>query len=173
MQTKRHQILQSAINTVTQYGYRRTTMDDIAKDAGISRASIYQHFKNKEAVTLAAFDLVNEQSFSTARNATDGLDDPAQKLCAYVTAYMVFYFRLIFAGPHADEIMQMKSQLQSKTPKQAREQFVAEINQFFDLKANAETGQIIAAAAEGIKMAAPDEEVLRSRLALLLEKFTN
>ncbi len=173
MQTKRHQILQSAINTITQYGYRRTSMDDIAKDAGISRASIYQHFKNKEAVTLAAFELVTKQSFSTARNATDELSDPIQKLRAYVTAYMVFYFRLVFAGPHADEIMQIKSQFGSENPEQARIQFVAEINQFLDLKPNAEIGFIIAAAAEGIKMNAPDEEVLKSRLAILLEKFTN
>ena len=172
MQTKRRLILQSAINTITQYGYRRTSMDDIAKEAGISRPAIYLHFKNKQAVALAALDLVNEQAFTTARNASDEFDDPALKLRAYITAYMVYYYRLIFAGPHADEIMQMKKQFGTDKPEQARKQFIAEINQLLDLKPDAETGHILAAAAEGIKMAAPDESTLKSRLSVLIENFT-
>jgi len=172
MQSKRHQILQSAINTITQYGFRRTSMDDIAKDARMSRPAIYQYFKNKEAIAIAALELVTEQGFATARNAAQEHEDTAQILRAYISAYMVFYYRLVIAGPHADEIMQIKAQFGKDKPQQVRTLFVQEINKILYLKAEDEIGYVLATAAEGIKMAAPDEDTLRDRLAVLVEKFT-
>ena len=173
MQNKRLKILQSAISTVTRYGYRRTSMEDIAKEAGISRAAIYQIFANKEAVTVAALELLNDQGFEVAHVMSEGIDHPTQKLSAYLSAYMAFYFQLVVAGPHADELMQIKTQFSTDNSQSNRQKLISNINRLLDLTANAETGHILAAAAEGIKLSAGSEDELKKRISILVERFSD
>lgn len=48
--SKKNLILQAAFAAFAQYGFRRTSMQDIARAAGMSRPALYQHFRNKEAI---------------------------------------------------------------------------------------------------------------------------
>ena len=50
---KRQHILDAALAVFCRYGYRKTSMLDIAQAAGMSRAALYLHFKNKEDVFRA------------------------------------------------------------------------------------------------------------------------
>ena len=43
-------ILGSSAELFSQYGFKTITMDDIARRAGISKKTLYQHFANKEEV---------------------------------------------------------------------------------------------------------------------------
>lgn len=43
-------ILTSSIELFSQYGFKSITMDDIARRAGISKKTLYQHFANKQEV---------------------------------------------------------------------------------------------------------------------------
>lgn len=43
-------ILGSAIQAFSTYGFRKTSMDDIARGAGMSRPALYQHYRNKEDI---------------------------------------------------------------------------------------------------------------------------
>lgn len=43
-------ILDAANSLITHYGYDKTTVDDIAGEAGVSKGAIYLHFKSKEAL---------------------------------------------------------------------------------------------------------------------------
>jgi AcrR family transcriptional regulator len=45
-------ILSSAVELFGQYGFKTITMDDIARRAGISKKTLYQHFANKQEVVL-------------------------------------------------------------------------------------------------------------------------
>lgn len=47
---KSEAILESASTLFRRYGYRRTSMEDIAKETGVSRPSLYSHFANKDEV---------------------------------------------------------------------------------------------------------------------------
>lgn len=44
----KEKIIQSAFQVFTKKGYQTTTMDDIAKEVGVSKAALYQYFKNKK-----------------------------------------------------------------------------------------------------------------------------
>lgn len=46
-------ILEAAVNRFSEYGYNKTTMAEIAKDAGMSAANIYRYYKNKEEIAAA------------------------------------------------------------------------------------------------------------------------
>ena len=47
------QILDAANRRFADYGYTKTTMAEIATDAGMSVGNLYRHFKNKEAIAIA------------------------------------------------------------------------------------------------------------------------
>ena len=43
-------ILSASAELFSQYGFKTITMDDIARRAGISKKTLYQHFANKQEV---------------------------------------------------------------------------------------------------------------------------
>lgn len=51
-------ILDATDRLMARYGFRKMSMDDIAKEAGISKRSIYVHFSNKEDVGLSSIGRV-------------------------------------------------------------------------------------------------------------------
>lgn len=46
----RERILKTAVDLFWRYGVKSITMDDIAKELGISKKTIYQHFNDKDAI---------------------------------------------------------------------------------------------------------------------------
>ena len=46
----RERILGAAFVRFARYGFRRTSMEDIAGEAGVSRAALYLQFRNKEEI---------------------------------------------------------------------------------------------------------------------------
>ena len=52
---KREAILGAALELFGRYGYRRTSVDDIARRAGVAKGTVYLYVENKEALfrTLA------------------------------------------------------------------------------------------------------------------------
>ncbi len=53
---RRDQIVGAALRIVPRYGLHRVTMERIAEEAGVSPATLYWHFKNKEDLLLAMFE---------------------------------------------------------------------------------------------------------------------
>jgi AcrR family transcriptional regulator len=54
----RDRVLDATERLLARFGYDKTTVDDIAREAGISKRTIYLHFPGKEAVALASIDRV-------------------------------------------------------------------------------------------------------------------
>lgn len=46
---------------LVRYGYQKTTVDDLAAEAGIGKGSIYLYFESKEQVALSCFDRFHER----------------------------------------------------------------------------------------------------------------
>jgi len=51
---RQQRVLAVALEVFGRYGFRRASMDEIARSAGISRQGLYLHFANKEALFRAA-----------------------------------------------------------------------------------------------------------------------
>lgn len=60
----RHQIINKSTELFLTLGFKSVTMDDIANELGMSKKTIYVHFKNKtklvEAVTFSLFECICE-----------------------------------------------------------------------------------------------------------------
>jgi AcrR family transcriptional regulator len=57
----RERILDAAETLMGRLGYQKMTMDDIARQAGIGRRTIYLHFPSKEETALATIDRIVER----------------------------------------------------------------------------------------------------------------
>ena len=65
---KREAILLAASEQFKQYGYRKTSMDDIAKRMGVSRASLYSYFKNKDDIFRSVSLAIHHRALSRAQH---------------------------------------------------------------------------------------------------------
>lgn len=74
---RRDVVLTAALETFVRYGYRKTSMDDIAIAARISRPGLYFLFSSKQELFAAAITRALEQDLHTAARA---LDDQARPL---------------------------------------------------------------------------------------------
>ena len=45
---RQERILEAAAKLMAHYGYDKTTVSDIAEEAGISKGAVYLHYKGKE-----------------------------------------------------------------------------------------------------------------------------
>lgn len=84
----KHQFIKAAGIVFERYGFKKTTMDDIAYAAGKGKSSIYYYFKNKEeifeAVTHHEAELVQEQ----INLSINKLNSATEKFRMYVTLRM-------------------------------------------------------------------------------------
>jgi AcrR family transcriptional regulator len=74
----RDRILDATERLLARYGYQKTTMDDLAREAGIGKRTIYLHFTSKEEVALSSIDRIVDRLTERLR-AVAGSDLPADR----------------------------------------------------------------------------------------------
>lgn len=99
-------ILDAAFHAFATYGYRRTTMDDIARGVGLSRSALYLHYRNKEDV----FRTLADRYFSEAMVAMETAlmapgQTPEQALIAAFVAKDGKFMDVVLGTPHGSELL--------------------------------------------------------------------
>lgn len=87
-QETRNRILDAAEHLFSESGVSRTSLEDIAQAAGVTRGAIYWHFKDKRDLFAAMVDRVTlPMEAMVARSSDESVEDPiaSLKACA-VTA---------------------------------------------------------------------------------------
>jgi AcrR family transcriptional regulator len=67
--TRRDAILQAAAGVFLRFGYRKSSMDDLARAAGLSRQGLYLHFAAKETIFRDSVVLLTAQRLAAVRAA--------------------------------------------------------------------------------------------------------
>jgi AcrR family transcriptional regulator len=70
--SRRTAILDAAMRVFSRYGFKKTSMDDLARAAGLSRQGLYLHFATKEALFKEAVVYTIEAMRGAARSALAG-----------------------------------------------------------------------------------------------------
>jgi TetR/AcrR family transcriptional regulator len=98
-------ILDATYGCFTRHGVRRTTMDDIATAAGISRPAVYQYVRNKDDAFRRLAARLFTTTLARARLAA-GTDEPlADRLALILEAKLELTLRLWRDSPHAAELL--------------------------------------------------------------------
>jgi AcrR family transcriptional regulator len=71
-------ILDAVDALLARYGYRKMTMDDVAREAGIGKGTIYLHFAGKEELVLSHIDRIAGRVLAGLRTIA-GAPDPASE----------------------------------------------------------------------------------------------
>lgn len=74
MAARHESILQAAIGVFLRYGYKKTSMDDLARATGLSRQGLYLHFASKDALFKEAVLSLLHQSRLKMRAALERED---------------------------------------------------------------------------------------------------
>jgi AcrR family transcriptional regulator len=119
---QRDRLLQAAALEFAEHGYAGTGSDSISRRAGMSKATFYEHFANKEECILALFDLaVCTVQDAMAQAARQAPSDARERMRAGTRAFLAvlsdhpefaqtLLVEIIGAGPqaamHRDAILQ-------------------------------------------------------------------
>ncbi len=108
--SKKEQIVKVASKYFSEVGYDKATLDDVAKEVGVSKAAIYYHFKDK----FALYEAVLCSRFKDLAQTICEIDVlvPIKALREYVENFGNFLlenpcFSAIFAREMADGAMNM------------------------------------------------------------------
>lgn len=82
-QQQKKQILEAAKISFQQHGYFKTSMDDIAKQAGKSRTTVYKYYKNKDQVFEDYLLLEIQEIVNAADQAIPASASLESKLISY------------------------------------------------------------------------------------------
>jgi len=88
----RDKVLDAADRLLGRLGYRKTTMDDLAREAGIGRRTIYLYFSSKEEVFFASIDRVVERMLEELRRIAVVHEPASTRLARMLTARVLLRF---------------------------------------------------------------------------------
>ncbi len=86
----RDTIIDVSRELMARYGYRKMTVDDIAKEARIGKGTIYLHFHSKEDIAVASVDKTNEKLQERLTEMAASEDKPSEKLKKMVVERVLF-----------------------------------------------------------------------------------
>jgi len=122
---KRSLILDSARQLFRQHGYKRTSMDDIARDAGVAKGTLYIYFPSKEQLFIAVSQQFHDGMMEKLRAAA-ALDLPlTEKMIVLMDSRIGEILRWKSATPHAQDLIATYQRLIEGSEKSAQEEFRA------------------------------------------------
>ncbi|MET7381654.1 helix-turn-helix domain-containing protein [Streptomyces sp. NPDC005526] len=108
-------ILDAAYSCFTRHGVRRTTMDDIAREAGMSRPGVYQYVRNKEDAFRRLAARLLADALAGAHGAIEAQGDLRTRLTGALEAKLGLAVRLWRDSPaHAAELLGVDTRISAE-----------------------------------------------------------
>jgi AcrR family transcriptional regulator len=117
---REEQLLEVAEHVFAKHGYQGSSIEDIARAAGVTRPVVYDHFGSKEGIYLACVQRARAELERGITAAAGSTTDPGEQLWGGINAYFEFVERhgkawdVLFgqgsavAGPAAEEVTRQR-----------------------------------------------------------------
>lgn len=97
--SKRELIVDQALKLFYQYGFHATGIDRIIKEAGVSKKTLYNHFKSKDELVLATLRKRDELFRNNLMRETERLaSEPRNRLLAIFDVVGTWFHEKTFSG---------------------------------------------------------------------------
>lgn len=108
---KQRAVFDAAADVFAQYGFKRTTMNDIAQAAGISRPALYLMFNNKEHLfkELAAYRI--NLALKASKSVLAGEGDVRSRFTGALMTFEKTYSEPVANSPHGAELVDVNMSL--------------------------------------------------------------
>jgi TetR/AcrR family transcriptional regulator, biofilm operon repressor len=98
----KEKIQQAAYKCVARFGFEKTTLDDIAKEVNLNKASLYYYYKNKEEIFLDVTTTETAKFVENLKTSTLEQVGIEKQVFHYLYERSVYYLNLI-QGIHISE----------------------------------------------------------------------
>lgn len=109
--SKPDQVAEAARRLFARYGYKRTSMDDIAREAGVAKATLYLHFKGKDDVFRTMLQRTADLALGRCEAALASGAPFAERLQGMLGAYFGTWVELFGDPEHWGELHVVKTQI--------------------------------------------------------------
>jgi AcrR family transcriptional regulator len=106
--TPRDRILDAAMLVFRRHGFRRSSIEQAAEAAGLTRQALYHHFKSKEALFRAVIERLYQSALVAEIAAADAAEKAGASLAdiviAQITARLTHLVAALDGSPHVEEL---------------------------------------------------------------------
>jgi AcrR family transcriptional regulator len=88
----REAVLDAAERLLARYGYRKMTIEDLARESGIGKGTTYLHFASKQEVVLSTVDRIVERLLIKLAAVAASTASPAEKVQRMLVERILFRF---------------------------------------------------------------------------------
>jgi AcrR family transcriptional regulator len=107
-QPPQDRILDAAMRVFRRHGFRRSSIELTAEEAGLTRQALYHHFPSKEALFRGAIERLYERALAAEAAAAEAAEDAdselAEIIIAEIGARLGTMFGALEGSPHLDEL---------------------------------------------------------------------
>lgn len=169
---RRERLIDAAEAVFTRDGLRGASMERIAAEAGVARATVYAYFTDKEHAFLLVSQRLAQRLETAFTAALAGPEAPALRARRAILAKYDLTFRVARLSPHAADLLAAKDRLAGPVFAAAEARILAALQAEMASMPVAdpqEATAILFAAAKGVADTAPDVATLEQRLTRLVD----
>lgn len=167
-ESRRRVIVDAARACFLQFGYAKTSLDDIAKRANISRPLIYRQFRNKDEI----FGVVYDEAFDSKYPAVDGVMagswSKRDKLLRIYELVCVDTWALVAGTPMSTEYWEACLRVVPEIVAKHEKKLFGYTKK---LLGDGQVAEVFRLAVEGLLTDLPTVSVFRRRLVTLVDQF--
>lgn len=139
---KRNDILKAAMKVISESGFEKATIEDIAKEAGIGKGTVYEYFESKNTLFL---DMLRygvkqyQEGLTEALSQADGIFEAIRNYSSYSAEFMSQHIDIVnssMSGQSLPEEMRLQMMENWATIHQTIEEKVREGIRLRDIRAN-------------------------------------
>jgi AcrR family transcriptional regulator len=105
---KRDRILDAAQSLFVRYGVKRTSIDDVAREAGVAKGTVYLSFESKAKLFAAIAERFCANVLADAQQVVLEATPLSQRLVGMLDCYIGAPHRLVAQSPHIAELTKSK-----------------------------------------------------------------
>lgn len=116
-------LIHAARNLFLKYGFRRTSMDDVAKEADVAKGTLYLAFSSKEDLLRGACADLCDELMAAATEAAQGAESPIERMRIRLETKYARVHELVHLSPHAAELLHSKDVIAEEIVKKSEVAF--------------------------------------------------
>lgn len=124
-------ILDAVERLLVRFGYTKMTMDDLAREVGVAKGTLYLHFPSKEEVVLTRLDRMVDRLLKELRAIATTRREPAARLREMLIARVLYRFDA--ARHYAESIDGMLASIRAGLLARRERHFALEAEVFAEL----------------------------------------
>jgi len=102
---RRGAILRAAWRMMCRYGFAKTTVEEIATEAGIAKGTVYLYFKSKEEILIALVSETNRRVLEKMEKIAVSSLPPGKKLEKMILSRALEIYEVVQSNPHGEEVI--------------------------------------------------------------------